>query len=147
MDFLHTFLPSEGEILEAMMGIERSWDDLHHQSYFLPDLHELESILSSPSSTGSVHTNINPLAPAQISTEGNMSIISKTIPTNISRDPNIIENVFIGAECSPEEIQVYTDIFKEFHDVFAWFYEEMLGIDPSIVQHEIKTYKNYKPIQ
>jgi len=30
--------------------------------------------------------------------------------------------------------------------VFAWSYEEITGIDPSIVQHEIKTYKNTKPI-
>jgi len=31
--------------------------------------------------------------------------------------------------------------------VFAWPYEEMSGIYPSIVQHEIKTYKNAKPIR
>lgn len=30
--------------------------------------------------------------------------------------------------------------------MFAWSYEEMPGIDPSIVQHEIKTYENSKPI-
>ena len=61
-------------------------------------------------------------------------MISPIIPVNISRDPNVIENVFIGAECSPEEIQIYTNLFKEFRDVFAWSYEEMPGIDPSIVQ-------------
>ena len=66
---------------------------------------------------------------------------------NISRNPNIIENVFIRADCSPEEIQIYTDLFKEFQDVCAWSYEEMLGIDPSIVQHEIKTYENARPIR
>ena len=47
----------------------------------------------------------------------------------------------------PEEIQIYTDLFKDFRDVFAWSYEEMPGIDPSIVQHEIKTYENAKPIR
>ena len=31
--------------------------------------------------------------------------------------------------------------------MFAWSYEEIPGIDPSIVQHEIKTYKNVKPIR
>jgi len=31
--------------------------------------------------------------------------------------------------------------------VFPWPYEEMSGIYPSIVQHEIKTYKNAKPIR
>jgi len=30
--------------------------------------------------------------------------------------------------------------------VFAWSYEEMSGSYPSIVEHEIKTYPNAKPI-
>ena len=31
--------------------------------------------------------------------------------------------------------------------MFAWYYEEIPGIDPSIVQHEIKTYENAKPVR
>ena len=31
-DFLDTSLPSEEAILEAMTGIDRPWDDLHHRS-------------------------------------------------------------------------------------------------------------------
>ena len=31
-DLLDTTLPSEEAILEAMTGIDRSWDDLHHRS-------------------------------------------------------------------------------------------------------------------
>lgn len=37
-DCLNIVLPSEGYILEAMVGVEISWDDLHHRSYFFPDL-------------------------------------------------------------------------------------------------------------
>ena len=77
----------------------------------------------------------------------NMENVSPTIPINISRNPGRIENVYIGAECSHAEIQEYTELFKEFHDVFSWSYEEMPGIDPRIVEHEIKTYPNAKPIQ
>jgi hypothetical protein len=58
-----------------------------------------------------------------------------------------VENVFAGADSSPEEIQVYTDLFKEFRDVFAWSYEEMPGIDPKIVEHEITTYQDAKPVR
>lgn len=76
-----------------------------------------------------------------------MFIISQIVPVNISRNPNIIENVFIGDDCSPVEIQTYIDLFKDFRDVFAWSYEEIPGIDPSIVHHEIKTYENAKPIR
>jgi hypothetical protein len=44
--------------------------------------------------------------------EGNMENISPTITIDISRIPNKIENVYIGADCSPEEIRIYVDLFK-----------------------------------
>ena len=146
LDCLDSVLPSEEAILEAMMGIDRPWEDLHHRSYFLPPLQEVESRFSELYSSD-VCTLSNPLVLAHVRAEGNMSMISKTTPINISRDPNTIENLFIGIECSPEEIQIYTDLFREFRDVFSWYYEEMPGIDPSIVQHEIKTYENAKPVR
>jgi hypothetical protein len=65
----------------------------------------------------------------------------------ISRNPGVMDNVFIGADCSPEEIQIYMDLFKEFCDVFAWSYEELPGIDPKIVEHEITTYLDAKPVR
>jgi hypothetical protein len=89
---------------------------------------------------------INLLATQEIYAEGNMVTIAATIPINISRNPGIMENVFVGVDCSPKEIQIYMDLFKEFRDVFAWSYEEMLGIDLKIVEHEITTYPNAKPI-
>ena len=76
-----------------------------------------------------------------------MENISVTIPINISANPNIVENVYIGANYSLEKIAIYTALFKEFPDVFSWSYEEILGIDPSIVEHEIRTYPDAKPIQ
>ena len=42
---------------------------------------------------------------------------------------------------------IYTALFKEFHDIFSWSYEEMLGFDPSIVEHEIQTYPNTIPVR
>ena len=75
-----------------------------------------------------------------------MSNITQTIPINISVKPGIVENIHVGVTCSPDEIQVYTDLFKEFRDVFTWSYEEMPGIDPSIVVHEIPTYPGAKPM-
>lgn len=66
---------------------------------------------------------------------------------HISIKHGIIENIYIGVSCSPYDIMVYTTLFKEFRDVFTWSYEEMPGIDPSIVVHEIPTYPNTKPIR
>jgi hypothetical protein len=65
--------------------------------------------------------------------EGNLSNISPTIPIDISVKPGIVENVNIGTSCSAEEIITYTSLFKEFHDIFAWSYEEMPGVVPEFV--------------
>jgi hypothetical protein len=76
-----------------------------------------------------------------------METIVETLPINISRNPSVMENVFVREDYSPKEIQIYTDRFKEFCDVFAWFYEEMLGIDPKIVEHEITMYHDAKLVR
>ena len=86
---------------------------------------------------GDADTPINPLPREGIFAEGNMENIYVTIPINISANPNVMENVYIGANCSSDEIDIYMTLFKEFRDLFSWSYEEMLGLDPSIVEHEI----------
>ena len=73
------------------------------------------------------------------------SVVKSSI--TISRNPGTIENVYIGAECSHAEILEYTELFKEFRDIFSWSYDEVPGIDPRIVEHEIKTYPNANPVQ
>ena len=96
---------------------------------------------------GDVYTPINPLPREGIFAEGNMENISTTIPINISANPNMVGNVHISVHYSPEEIAIYTTLFKEFHDVFSWSYEEMPCIDPSIVKHEIQTYPYARPVR
>ena len=70
--------------------------------------------------------------------EVNLCNITKTIPVDISVKPGIPVNIQIGQSSSPLEIQSYTALFKEFRDIFAWTYEEMPRIYPSIVVHEIR---------
>ena len=81
-----------------------------------------------------------------ISTKGNLSNISQTITIDISVKPGIVEAITIGAKSTQQEILLYQALFTEFRDVFAWSYEEMPGIDPRIVVHEIKTYARAKPM-
>jgi hypothetical protein len=38
IDFLDLVLPSDEAVIEAMTSLDRPWDDLHHRSYFLPEL-------------------------------------------------------------------------------------------------------------
>ena len=75
-----------------------------------------------------------------------MGNISTTVSIDISIKEGVVENINLGANCTPDEVVSYTDLFKEFRDVFAWSYEEMPGIDPLIIVHEIKTYPDVKPV-
>jgi hypothetical protein len=76
-----------------------------------------------------------------------MGNISTTIIIDISIKEGVVENINLGANCTPEEMVSYTALFKEFCDIFAWSYEEMLGINHSIIVHEIKTYPGAKPVR
>ena len=67
------------------------------------------------------------------------------VPIDISVKLVIVENIHIGP-CTDTEFNTYKALFQEFRDVFSWSYEEIPGIDPSIVVHEIKTYPDAKPV-
>jgi hypothetical protein len=144
IDSLDLVLPSNEAVIESMTNPNKPWEDLHHRSYFLPELSRIEAGEFTVTMTGDQSYPINLLATHEIYAEGNMANIAETIPINISRNPGIMENVFVKADFSPEKIQIYTDLFKEFRNVFAWSYEEMSGIDPKIVEHEITTYPDAK---
>jgi len=87
-----------------------------------------------------------PIQVHQVFSEGNMGNIMQTQPIDISVNPGVFKHIHVRETCTPEEIQLYMDLFREFHDVFGWSYEEMPGIDPSIVVHEIPTDLSAKPI-
>jgi hypothetical protein len=128
-------LPSDEVIIKAITGPNKPWEDLHHRSYFLPELHRIEAGEFTINMTGDQPYLINLLATQDIYAEGNMATITAMIPINISRNPGVVENVFVGAAFSPEEVQIYTDIFKEFRDVFAWSYEAIPDIHPQSVDY------------
>ena len=146
-DFLDDVFPLDESIIEAMSGAEPPWEELHHRSYFLPKLDRMErddfrEILSEKIGSPAV-----PLSSPGPMADGNMDNLSPTIPINISCDPRKVENVYFGVGCSPDEIKEYIELFKEFHDIFTWSYEEMPGVDPRIIEHEIKMYLDAKPVR
>jgi hypothetical protein len=51
--------------------------------------------------------------------------------------------MFLSEQTAPPRRFKSTQTY-EFHDVFAWSYEEILGIDPRIIEHEITTYPDTK---
>jgi hypothetical protein len=42
-DSLDIVFPSDEAIIEAMTSPDKPWEDLHHKSYFLPELHRIEA--------------------------------------------------------------------------------------------------------
>lgn len=56
---------------------------------------------------------------SDIFSEGNLSTISATISIDLSVKHGVVEHIQIGADCSPDEIQLYTALFKEFYYIFA----------------------------
>jgi hypothetical protein len=61
-DPLDLVFPSDEVILEAMTGPDRPWDDLHHRSYFLPELRRIEAGEFVMTMNGDIPCPINPLA-------------------------------------------------------------------------------------
>ena len=89
----------------------------------------------------------SPILSQDTDSEGNICNITQTNPIGISAKPNVIEHIHVGHIFSADESEAYKELFKEFCDIFSWSYEEMTGIDPSIVVHKIKTYPTAKPVR
>ena len=146
-DPLDTELFTDETIMEVMCPVDKPWEVSHHRSSFLPTTDHSERFDLELTMRKKYDWFRNPFSTKPVFVEGNLSNVSTTIPINISSNPNVTENLLIGADCSPDEIRVYMALFKEYRSIFAWTYEEMPGIDQWIVEHKIKTYPNVKPVR
>jgi len=139
----HIHFSIDEGIIQSMMTEEEPWADYHHRSNLLDHIEDVSNELNHPSIvdflSNSVFINT-------VDSERNLSNIKETISINISTKRRIVENIHVGKSCSPSELETYSALFREFRDIFAWSYEEIPGIDSSIVEHEIKMYPNVKPI-
>jgi hypothetical protein len=102
--------PTDETIMSVME--DTPWDDGHHRSILFLEQQTLENYqrISTPSTVVVISTVPQPTR--DVFAEGNLNNIFPTIPIDISVKPRIIENVHIGASCSPEEIVTYTSLFK-----------------------------------
>ena len=73
-------------------------------------------------------------------------IENETIKINLGTLENP-KKVKISSTLSSEEQKEPTKLLKEFLEVFAWSYEDMLGIDLDIVQHWIPILPEVKPVK
>jgi hypothetical protein len=111
-DFLNIILPSDKAIMEVMTLQDKPWEDSHHRSSFLPFGEKKETQIQTLISTDIQDPSLLPSTSYPILSEGNLGNISKTISIDISVKPGVMENIQIGADCSPEEIKAYTSLFK-----------------------------------
>jgi hypothetical protein len=77
-DFLDETLPSEEAIIKAMNGSDKPWDDMHHHSYFLPELERIEQDDFRSTLSEIVGHAIAPLDTHDIYAKGNMASIYPT---------------------------------------------------------------------
>ena len=139
-DLLNEVLPTDEAIREIMSLEERPWGEFHHLASMI-DSDVIKTEIPSfdpPEMVSFTYTTFQ-----TIDSEGNMGNLSKTMLIDISVKMGIVENIQIGADCNPEEISRFTSLFKEFRDVFAWYYDEIPDIDLSIDEKEIKKFRAF----
>ena len=51
--------------------------------------------------------------------------------------PDQSKELRIGSSLSPDEMSRLIDLIRSYLDVFAWSYEDMSGLDLTIVQHHL----------
>ena len=126
---------------------EPIWEDHHHRSSFLPNTSSIDHDFASLFTTDIAKTPKTPILLQNTDYEGNLCNITQTNPIDISAKPGTLEHFHVGKNYSAEEFEAYRALFKEFQDVFAYSYEEMPRIYPTIVVHKKKTYPIEKPVR
>ena len=61
--------------------------------------------------------------------------------------PDQPREIGISSSLSPDERSRLIDLLKSYLDVFAWSYEDMLGLDTSIVQHHLPILPHARPVK
>ena len=57
------------------------------------------------------------------------------------------KEIRIGSSLSPDERSRLIDLLRSYLDVFAWSYEDMPGLDPNIVQHQLPILPHASPVK
>ena len=89
---------------------------MHHRLFFLPEELVSQSNQFSVETKDFIHGKVdwfkNPILALDTFEEGNMANILPTIKVNISTNPEVVEEIMLGASCSPEEVTAYKALFQ-----------------------------------
>jgi hypothetical protein len=105
LDPFRVIFPTDEMIMSIME--DTPWDDGHHRSILLLEQHTLENYQRILTSSTVVVISTVPATTHDVFSKGNLSNILPTIPIDISIKPGIVENVHIGASCSPDKSHLY----------------------------------------
>ena len=56
------------------------------------------------------------------------------------------KEIRICSSLSPDERSRLINLLRSYLDVFSWSYEDMLGLDPTIVQHHLPIHPHASPV-
>uniref|UniRef100_A0A2N9GT35 Uncharacterized protein n=1 Tax=Fagus sylvatica TaxID=28930 RepID=A0A2N9GT35_FAGSY len=96
---------------------------------------------------------VKPLPPAKdpdnaaIAEEGEEPLKApppSNIITTTGEEPREVK---IGTRCTTEQKEALIALLREFHEIFAWSYQDMPGLDTDIVVHKIPLKPECKPVK
>ena len=66
---------------------------------------------------------------------------------NLADEGEESKEVKIGTRSTIEQKEALIALLREFHEIFAWSYQDMLGLDTDIVVHKIPLKPECKPVK
>jgi hypothetical protein len=112
IDYISKIFPSDESIMEMLRIDDVPWDDSHHRFSFLPPLEEIQEDIQSVFPPDVVNFPQPPILTQDTLSEGNLGNISSMIVIDILVKEGVVENINLGANCSPKEVVSYTTLFK-----------------------------------
>uniref|UniRef100_A0A2N9ITG6 Integrase catalytic domain-containing protein n=1 Tax=Fagus sylvatica TaxID=28930 RepID=A0A2N9ITG6_FAGSY len=67
--------------------------------------------------------------------------------SNLADEGEEPREVKIGTRCTTEQKEALIALLREFHEIFAWSYQDMPGLDTDIVVHKIPLKPECKPVK
>ena len=79
--------------------------------------------------------------------EGSKPNIEELEIINLAEEGEEPKEVKIRTHFTVEQKEALIALLREFHEIFAWSYQDMLGLDTNIVVHKIPLKPECKPIK
>ena len=73
--------------------------------------------------------------------------IGKSVEVDISDDPSHPKIIYLGDVLDAKERVIATALLKKYVNIFAFGYQDMLGMDPNVVVHNIVMKPDAKPVK